>query len=163
MSPNIIFNGKAYDSVDEMPPDHRRAYESIMGVMADKNRNGMPDILEGLPAAGTQMASSMQIFFEGKMYSGLIDLPPEARARYDQAMGKLDRDKDGVIDFMQGAGTMTAVTGTGVPQTSPPPRSPSPAEGSPDRRLVVVGVVIGALLCTLAGLAAMLLLRWPGK
>jgi len=146
-----------------MPADVRRAYESIMGIMADKNRNGVPDIMEGLPAGADQAATSMQIFFEGRLYSGVNDLPPEARARYEQAMGKLDKDKDGVIDFLQAGGT-TAQTAagavTGVPQTSAPPRSPSViSEDKVDRRLVVAGVVIAVLLCAVAGLAAVLLLR----
>ena len=43
----IKVNGKTYKSVDEMPPDVRRQYEQAMQtMMADRDRNGVPDILE---------------------------------------------------------------------------------------------------------------------
>ena len=46
----IIFNGQAYNSVDDMPPDARQAYDQAMGMLADKNKDGMPDAQER-PAA----------------------------------------------------------------------------------------------------------------
>jgi len=163
MAPSIIFNGKGYESAEEMPADVRRAYQSIMGILADKNQDGTPDLLESLPAGAAQAISSMQVFFEGRMYSGVNELPPEARARYEQAMSKLDREKDGVIDFLQAGGpaVQTAASqGMGLPQTSPPPLSPSAiTEVKADRRLVVAGVVMAGLLCALAGLATVLFLR----
>src|SRR5687768_14813285 len=44
---SITVNGQTYNSVDEMPPDVRRRYEQVMSMMADKNNNGVPDIMEG--------------------------------------------------------------------------------------------------------------------
>jgi hypothetical protein len=163
MAPNIIFNGKGYESADEMPADVRRTYESIMGILADKDGDGTPDLLEGLPAGGARPISSMQVFFEGKMYTGVNELPPEARARYERAMSKLDRDKDGVIDFLQApaaAAQTSSAAGSQVPQTGRPPLSPlAITEDKVDRRLLVAGVVIIVLLCAVAGLAALLFLR----
>ena len=43
MSQRIVFNGKTYDSLDEMPPKERKAYEAISAVFADKDANGVPD------------------------------------------------------------------------------------------------------------------------
>ena len=43
----ITVNGQTYNSVDEMPPDVRRQYEQVMSLMADRNNNGVPDIMEG--------------------------------------------------------------------------------------------------------------------
>ncbi len=43
----IIFNGKSYDGLEEMPPGEREAYTHIMALFADANQNGIPDIFEG--------------------------------------------------------------------------------------------------------------------
>ena len=42
----IVFNGQQYSSVDEMPAGVRQAYEQAMGVLADSNRDGIPDLFE---------------------------------------------------------------------------------------------------------------------
>ena len=43
----IVFNGKEYASQEEMPVDVRQAYDQAMGtVLADADRNGIPDIFE---------------------------------------------------------------------------------------------------------------------
>lgn len=43
----IIFNGQEYSSVADMPEDVRRCYEQAMGgVLADSDRNGIPDLFE---------------------------------------------------------------------------------------------------------------------
>lgn len=43
----IIFNGQEYSNVEEMPPEIRRSYQQAMnGVLADSNRNGIPDLFE---------------------------------------------------------------------------------------------------------------------
>lgn len=44
----IVFNGKEYSSLEKMPPEVRQAYDQAMAaVLADADRNGLPDILEG--------------------------------------------------------------------------------------------------------------------
>jgi hypothetical protein len=167
MPANIIFNGKPYESAEEMPTDIRAAYEAIMGIMADKNQNGVPDLMEGMPGIAVQAMQAMQIFFEGKMYSGVDQLPPEARARYEQAMARLDQNKDGVIDFLQASAGQpalaSALPAAAVPlaqETTAPAVSPSAiTEDRPDRRLIVAGVIIAVLLCAVVGLAALMYLR----
>ena len=43
----IIFNGKEYSSIEEMPEEVRRTYEQAMsGVLSDSDRNGIPDLFE---------------------------------------------------------------------------------------------------------------------
>ncbi len=53
MAGTIVFNGKTYNSVDEMPSDIRKAYEQVMSAFADNNQNGMPDVLEGMLGVNT--------------------------------------------------------------------------------------------------------------
>ena len=43
----IVFNGKEYSNPEEMPAEIRKAYDQAMAtVLADTDRNGVPDILE---------------------------------------------------------------------------------------------------------------------
>jgi len=117
MAGTIVFNGKTYHSVDEMPPDIRQAYEQVMSAFADKNQNGMPDVLEGMLDKNTNdlniQSSSTSIIYDGKKYDSVEQLPPEGRQKYDQAMGKLDADKNGIPDFLESiVGMSSAASGT---------------------------------------------------
>jgi hypothetical protein len=120
MNPKIIvIDGKTYHSVDEMPPDIRQKYEAAMrllgdanenripdafesmNIFADKDKNNVPDVLENI-TAGHVAVNSMKIVIDGKEFSGIENLPPEARARYEQAMGKPDANRNGIPDFVDG-------------------------------------------------------------
>ena len=46
-SSKILVNGQLYDGLDQLPPEIRAQYEQAMTAM-DKNRNGIPDIVEGM-------------------------------------------------------------------------------------------------------------------
>jgi hypothetical protein len=128
----IVIDGKVYNSVDEMPPDVRRKYEEAMrgfkeinaeniggavtdirNIFADKNNNGTPDIFEGNQSIN--IAGQTKIIVEGRAYDSIDDLPPEYRARYEQALGALDKNRNGLPDVVEGM--MNA-------STSPPPASP---------------------------------------
>ena len=112
----IVIDGKTYRSVDEMPEDVRRNYENAMrqmsrstsaapnpvenmDVFADKNNNGMPDAFEGMVA---NVLSATKIVADGKVYNSLDELPPDVRAKYEQAMGAMDANKNGIPDFVEG-------------------------------------------------------------
>jgi hypothetical protein len=124
----IVIDGKSYNSVNEMPPEVRRQYEEAMravrsgigdaeagetpnmpnaststgglaNLFADNNKDGMPDVMDNIPAVN--VFGGMNIVVDGVTYNRLEDLPPEARARYEQAMGFLDRDRNGIPDFLE--------------------------------------------------------------
>ncbi|MBN2118333.1 MAG: hypothetical protein JW730_17300, partial [Anaerolineales bacterium] len=146
----IVIDGKSYHSVDEMPPDIRRQYDQarralgdahenpvpdafdVMNIFTDRDKNGVPDILEGR-AAGDAMVSSLKIIVDGKEYNDIENLPPEARARYEAAMGKLDANRNGIPDFLEGMTNTTKQTAnvsTGIgteraPRPAPMPVSPT--------------------------------------
>jgi hypothetical protein len=179
MNPKIIvIDGKTYHSVDEMPPDVRQKYEKAMrslgdanenripeafesmNIFADKDRDNIPDVLENI-AAGHVAVNSMKIVIDGKEFSGIENLPPEARARYEEAMGKLDANRNGIPDFVEGmAGTsnqpvnVSASFGVGTSRRSASNSRENPVPVSatitPDTSngwmLVLAGVVI-LLLC----------------
>ena len=114
----IVIDGKTYKSVDEMPEDVRRNYELAMNSLKDENKNlipdafenlntladqdkdGMPDVFEGM--ASMNVLSSTKIIANGKEYNSIEELPPDVREKYDQAIGTLDANRDGVPDFLEG-------------------------------------------------------------
>lgn len=154
----IVIDGKTYNSVNEMPDDVRRLYEQARsafrdqdgnrvpdaieqpGELSDMNRNGIPDAIENTPG-GAMVANALKVLFDGREYNSLNDLPPDARAKYDQAMGSLDANRNGIPDFME---SMTAGASqpedhasrhTGSHTTHHAPRQPMPVTPTiePDR------------------------------
>jgi hypothetical protein len=93
----IHFNGKEYDSLDDMPPSERQAYEKIMSILVDKNQNGVPDIFEGDVLHNLVRTAASTVFVDGKQVSSLESLPPEKRAKYEQALAKLK--ELGIVDL----------------------------------------------------------------
>ena len=114
----IVIDGKTYKSVDEIPEDVRRSYELAMNSLKDENRNlipdafedmniltdtdkhGMPDAFEGM--ASMKVISSTKIIADGKEYNSIEELPAEIRTKYEQAIGMLDANRNGVPDFVEG-------------------------------------------------------------
>lgn len=149
----IVIDGKTYTSVNEMPPDVRSKYEQAMAGLKDENRDGLPDFVENAQPA--VVTSLMKFIVDGKEYNGLDDLPPEARARYEQALGTLDKNRNGMPDFMEGMlgipSQAAAAQEAPVVQTPPPapasrfPQSAPPAI-APDTSNGWMLVLLGGLL-----------------
>jgi hypothetical protein len=135
----IVIDGKTYNSVNEMPPDIRQKYEQAMralgdangnqipdaferfNIFADKDKNDIPDVVEHL-TAGQAAVNSMKIIVDGQEFNGLENLPPEARARYNEAMGKLDANQNGIPDFAEGmmnTASMNPVSSSGFAPEAP--------------------------------------------
>jgi hypothetical protein len=182
----IVIDGTSYNSVSEMPPDVRRQYEQAMrtvrsgdtnaepnttdnltNLFADKNNDGIPDLIENIPAIN--VFGGTKFVVDGVEYNSVADLPPEARAKYEQAMSTLDKNQNGVPDFLEGFVKManqpstTAYTyGTQTPRQSQPafasqqrkPTSSTPAT-APDTSngwmIALVGVFL--LMLCIAGAA----------
>jgi hypothetical protein len=171
----IVIDGKTYKSVDEMPEEVRRSYEDAMlqmsrnpisavaplenmDVFADKNNNRMPDAFEGMVA---NVLSATKIVADGKVYNSLDELPPDVRAKYEQAMGAMDANKNGIPDFVEGMlGTQNQANKVATSfGTSNPPRSQSIPVGStiePESSggwmLALAGIILAGLC--LAAMAA---------
>ena len=173
----IVIDGTTYHSVEEMPPDIRQKYEQAMrslgdannnqipdafetmNVFADKDKDGVPDVLENI-AAGQATVSTMKIIVDGQEFDSLQNLPPEARARYQEAMGKLDANRNGIPDFAEGMinGRKQNVMSVSSPGVEAPPRSsPLPASSTitPDTSngfmLVLAGLFLFLLCAAGAG------------
>jgi hypothetical protein len=85
----IIFNGRTYNSIEEMPPEARQAYEQVANMLVDKNGNGIPDFLEGDLVKNIMSALTSSINFNGHIYNNMNDLPPETREKVQAAFQKL--------------------------------------------------------------------------
>ncbi len=143
----IVIDGKTYKSVDEMPEDVRRNYEQAMQAFADNNKNGVPDALEnlniladknkdGMPDAFEGMVSnvtsSTKIIADGKTYNSVDELPPDIRAKYEQAMGKLDANRNGVPNVLEGRMNVPMQAGNVTHSDAmPASRAPTSISSSP--------------------------------
>ena len=144
----IVIDGKTYKSVDEMPEDVRRNYESAMSQLVDKDRNGIPDVFENLTNFADQnkngmpdsiegmisdvVSSTTKIIADGKEYNSLDELPPDIRAKYEQALGSMDANRNGVPDFLEGM--MNTLSGAGTTEHNyvmPTSRASTPISSSP--------------------------------
>jgi hypothetical protein len=159
----IVIDGKTYRSVDEMPEDVRRNYENAMRGL-DHNRDGTPDAFEGSTAFQSTTANvinASKIIVNGQVLDGLDQLPPEVRAKYEQAMGAMDSNKNGIPDFMEGmlsAPKPTNTTASFGTVTPPPLSKPMPVnstiepESSGGWFLALTGILLIGL-CLVAGAA----------
>ncbi len=155
MNPKVIvIDGKTYHSVNEMPPEVRQEYEHAMrsfgdanqnhipdavetastqtaNILADKDKDGVPDLFENT-TAGSTVVNNMKIIVDGKEFNNLESLPPEARARYEEAMGKLDANRNGIPDFVEGMmGTMSVNANPSSSVAVETPRRTTPLSASP--------------------------------
>lgn len=165
----ITFNGKEYPTLDEMPPDVRQAYEALTNAFADNDRNGMPDIFEGkgnaqvvnLGNVFTGQTGFSKIFFEGKEYSSPDELPPDARAKYEQAMGTLsaDANQNGIPDLLEQGGAPVVKVSRQFSFGNQPPTSVTSAptaSGLSDTRMFLLGIAIVILLLLIAALLSLI-------
>lgn len=172
----IVIDGKTYKSVEEMPPDIRAKYEEAMRNL-DKDRNGVPDMLEGknpledknqdsIPDAfeglvasqgsAPTVISSSKLIVNGQVYNGLDQLPPDVRAKYEQAMGAMDKNRNGIPDFVEGMLDASATTNTSA--NSAPTMIATPAPRPAARNPIPAGSTIepvssGGWILALAGIA----------
>lgn len=152
----IVIDGQTYNNVSEMPPEVRARYEQAMRSLGDEDRDGMPDVFTAAAPAPV-MSSGMKFVVDGREYNSIDDLPPEARAKYEQAMGILDKNQDGMPDFLEGMLGKALLTPAqpGAPAAPTPrpalriPQSASPTiapETSNGWTLVIAGGLL-LLLC----------------
>ncbi len=178
----IVIDGKTYNSVEEMPADVRRNYEEAlrnMGsasaagapnmlaglaqVFADNNNDGTPDMMQSAPTI--KLSGGMKIVVNGQTYDSVDDLPPEFRARYEQAMGAMDKNRNGIPDFVEGMMNVSASTpqapqmvNTYSPES---PRRASPISTTPTNSpeqssgwILAIGIGLLLFLCAFIAFGA---------
>ncbi len=150
MGTKITFNGITYSDPSEMPADVRQAYQQALGLLADRDGNGIPDLLE---VAGQGNAISVQhrrIIVNGQTYDGPEEMPPAVRELYQKVLkevggGGLDPSNPiGGTRIQLGWGSAPAAPGEGKP-------SPHPAEPG-------LWLVFGLLTMAVIGAAIVIML-----
>jgi hypothetical protein len=85
----IKVNGQEYDHPDQMPPEVRRLYQAAIALggpmFADRDGNGIPDVIEGKGGAIAAMPGR-SLIVNGRTYKSADEMPPEDRRTYQQAV-----------------------------------------------------------------------------
>jgi hypothetical protein len=134
MSTRITINGQEYDSPDQMPPDVRKIYDGALAMgaplLADRDGNGVPDVLEGKGGFKFAAQVARAVLVNGIQYKSPEEMPPDVRQHYEQAMAKVKSGGTGVkIETVRFAPTFTfRLGGKPAPDGAP---TPGPARGAP--------------------------------
>lgn len=89
--PQIHFNGKIYNTPDDMPPNEKQAYEQMLSIFVDKNGNGIPDFLEGdiVKNISNVYTTASFIDFNGNTYNNFHELPSDVQAKVSTAFNQM--------------------------------------------------------------------------
>jgi hypothetical protein len=72
----VVFNGREYSSVEEMPPDVRRVYEDAMASVGALDKAG--------GSGGSHITITTRLVVNGKEYSSIHEMPPLIRAAFEK-------------------------------------------------------------------------------
>jgi hypothetical protein len=180
----IVIDGKTYNDINDMPPDVRALYEEArrnasrngapdplasLDPFADRNNSGAPDIFDSLAnitGGNPTVVNTTKILVNGQAFDSLDQLPPELRAKYEQAMSGMDANRNGIPDFVEGMLNLPAqptqaepaqptfTAGTNAPRRSQPLPASSTIEpeSSGNWTLIIAGVILfGLCLLLVAG------------
>lgn len=177
---NIVFNGKSYASLDEMPPEERKVYEQVAGMFADKNQDGVPDVFEGVMGMGevnvhsvSMSSDQAQIIVDGKAYSSVDDMPAEVRQHYNQAMAEIgrvlqDANQNDVPDILEGVvpDRSMPARSQAMPQPDPATMRPKPestphvvTDTTPRVGWLLIGGVIVILIAVIVGYVVLMVFQ----
>ncbi|MEN9561770.1 MAG: hypothetical protein RIR73_14 [Chloroflexota bacterium] len=117
--PTIIFNGKTYTDINDMPADERQAYDQMSSIFLDKDGNGIPDFMEGNIAMNVMNASTSGFVVNGNTYASLNDMPEDMQSKMRSAFDTLANA--GLVSkstFVQMAEAKSAPASQPAPQPS---------------------------------------------
>ena len=103
METKIIFNGKTYAKVEDMPDEIRQAYQQALTHLEDADKNGIPDILERGAKGNVIAIQQSSINFNGKEYKSVGEMPAIVRRLFEMAMGQADANRNGIPDALESA------------------------------------------------------------
>jgi hypothetical protein len=89
MDNKITYNGKTYNSINDLPPEARKIFE-------DKDGNNVPDVFEGLLESAKEFRGSAEMtssayVVDGKTYNSLDEVPAEQREMIKEKFRKLEQ------------------------------------------------------------------------
>ena len=86
MTTRIVFNGQEYDSPEAMPADVRKAYQVLLDQLQDKDKDGIPDVLQ--EGAGNVLeVQQTSVTFNGRTLDDVRGLPAPVRRLIENAIG----------------------------------------------------------------------------
>ena len=131
MSPKIVFNGQEYDGVESMPEEARRQYEAALNALSAEDRGKVEAAEHG---SHVQFKVNVRRTFKigGKEYDSLEAMPPDVRAKFDQAVSSNPglRDTASAIPTLKRSDAMPGV--------------PPAIDADDDKRAALVRVLIWA-------------------
>jgi len=125
MEEKIIFNGRVYHSVSEMPPEVQINYERINNLFTDANQDGMPDFIQQGGLRGIKevinfakdfsttnmrngtfnpdqlvaiQISGSKITINGREFDGIDEMPPDMREAYERIVSNVDPGEFEIYD-----------------------------------------------------------------
>lgn len=143
-SPKYIYNGKTYNSLEEMPEEARQ-------FLKDENQNGIPDVLDetlgGLNLEGILKNPTVQkIIYRGQVVDKLGDLPPEKLREVREKLGQLGQ-------FLNRGATPSSQNSS-LPSAMPT----LPGQSSASKLYILLMVLIG--LFVMVGIAGFFFFRF---
>jgi hypothetical protein len=155
MAAKITFNGQEYNSPDEMPPQVRQLYERAITSLEQKQPGAASS-----PKLNIKVTTNLRFKYNGQVYNSLDELPADVRPRYEKLVSQMDKDHDGVPDFLEGKASQpeNASFNMNTGETFGPsapivPLTQTQSATAPDqsakRMLVIAGAVIVLLLFAL--------------
>jgi hypothetical protein len=139
MRQRIVFNGIEYGSPEEMPAEIRVEYDQVMRLLADRNGNGTPDVVENAGQNGTHV--------DTRIYTDASRLTPADRQLFDRLRSGANGNGERVTAESVFNVTLIGNTDKGWAVHLPPET----------RQLVNRALYLGILLL----LAALVYLAWP--
>lgn len=150
---SITFSGKEYGSVDEMPPDVRRAFEHVSGLLKDEDGDGIPDIVQN-DEGEVDVVHQATYTVNGVTYNSADEMPAEVRRVYEAMMGPIDADGDGIPDALQ-LGRHRPLSMSGGQSRQSPQAAKSHTPRSEGRRDPWIFLLLVALLLSMVALIAL--------
>jgi len=154
----IIFNGKTYNSLEEMPANERQAFEQMQQIFVDANGNGIPDFMEGDMFRNVMAAVSNNVSYKGQVYNSLDELPADVREKVQKALDKMKQL--GLVADIPNVQAPAASPFEPAFQPSKPLLSQEPAiqESGSRNWMIIIGFLGAVLVCAIA-IAMVIFLR----
>jgi hypothetical protein len=85
----IEFNGKTYNSYEEMPRTEQVQYDRIHGALGDANGNGVENFMEDEFFQCMMQGDANGVVFRGTTYKSFAEMPEDIRPKLKYAFNQL--------------------------------------------------------------------------
>lgn len=149
MDNKITYNGKTYNSINELPPEARRIFE-------DKDGNNTPDVFDGLLDSakefkGTAEMTNSTYVVDGKTYNNLDEVPADKREMIKEKLSRLEGS--GLKPF---GNKVTVDTGTSETQPGNLDTASSELSANFPFKLIMLFIFLGFMIFFIYSLVRML-------